>query len=265
MNSEVIPGSEITLTHLLNQYRSGLENFIGISFPTIMAYNEHAALPHYSATPESDLLIDRDGILLVDSGGQYLDGTTDITRTISLGNPTARQKKDFTLVLKGMIKLATAVFPSGTYGYQVDVLARQYLWENGLNYGHGTGHGVGFCLNVHEGPQRISVAAGNDKEAFLKPGMVVSDEPAVYREGEYGIRTENLLLCYEDEETEFGKFNRFSTLSLCYIDTTLIERSLLDRKEISWLNDYHREVYLKISPHLNTEEQKWLKVKTSEI
>jgi Xaa-Pro aminopeptidase len=262
-DNELIPMSELSLSKRLDQERAALESFIGTSFPTIVAYNEHAALPHYTATAETDLVIGSNGILLVDSGGQYLDGTTDITRTISLGNSTAKQKKDFTLVLKGMINLATASFPSGTFGNQLDILARKYLWENGLNYGHGTGHGVGFCLNVHEGPQRISMSAENDKGAYLTPGMVVSDEPAVYREGEYGIRTENLLLCYEDEETEFGKFNRFNTLSLCYIDTSLIEFSMLDKKEVEWLNEYHREVYAKISPHLREDEEKWLKMKTT--
>ncbi len=261
-DNDLIPMSELSLTHRLDHERSLLENFIGISFPTIVAYKEHAALPHYTATPGSDLLIGTDGILLVDSGGQYLDGTTDITRTITLGKPTGKQKRDFTLVLKGMISLATASFPEGTYGYQIDILARKFLWEDGLNYGHGTGHGVGFCLNVHEGPQRISTTADNDKGAWLKPGMVISDEPAVYREGEYGIRTENLLLCFEDEETEFGKFNRFNTLSLCYIDTSLIEIAMLTNREVGWLNDYHKEVYAKISPLLNSYEADWLKLKT---
>ncbi len=259
------PMTELSLTAELNRMRSEQRNFICISFSTIMAYNEHAALPHYTATPETDVMIGNDGILLVDSGGQYLDGTTDVTRTICLGKPTGKQKKDFTLVLKGMIALATASFPAGTFGYQLDALARKSLWQSGLNYGHGTGHGVGYCLNVHEGPHRISPLAGTDKESYLKPGMIVSDEPGVYREGEYGIRTENLLLCYEDEETESGKFNRFTTLSLCYIDTSLVDITLLDRDEITWLNTYHTEVFEKLSPHLTPEEQEWLKSKTNEI
>jgi Xaa-Pro aminopeptidase len=203
--------------------------------------------------------------LLIDSGGQYLDGTTDITRTISIGLSTARQKKDFTLVLKGNINLALAKFPIGTKGFHLDILAREALWENGLNYGHGTGHGVGFCLNVHEGPQNIGQAAGSSSKAIIEPGMVISDEPAIYREGEYGIRIENLLLCYENEETEFGKFLRFETLSLCYIDKNLIDISLLDKREISWLNAYHAEVYEKLSPFLSGEEKNWLKEKTSAI
>ena len=153
-------------------------------------------MPHYSATKESDIQIGASGILLIDSGGQYLDGTTDITRTISMGRSTDVQKRDFSLVLKGMINLALAKFPAGTKGYQLDLLARKALWENGLNYGHGTGHGVGFCLNVHEGPQNISQGGGRDSKTVIEPGMLISDEPAIYREGEYGIRIENLILCF---------------------------------------------------------------------
>ena len=222
--------SELSLAEKLTHFRSEQENYLGPSFSAIVAFREHGALPHYSATTDTDSEIGSDGILLVDSGGHYLDGTTDITRTIVLGRPTSQQKRDFTLVLKGMIGLSMAKFPDKTKGSQLDILARKSLWENGLNYGHGTGHGVGFCLNVHEGPQSISPVA--DDSIFIKPGMVISDEPAIYREGEYGIRIENLLLCYEDEETEFGKFLKFDTLSLCYIDTSLIDNSLLDDSEI---------------------------------
>jgi len=255
--------SELTIIEKLNSLRSEQENYICPSFATIAAYNEHGALPHYSATPGSDSILGDGGILLVDSGGQYLDGTTDITRTITLGIPTAQQKKDFTLVLKGTINLALARFPSGTKGFQLDILARKALWDSGMNYGHGTGHGVGFCLNVHEGPQNIGTGAGPGSQIILEPGMLLSDEPAVYREGEYGIRVENLILCYEDEETEFGRFLKFDTMSLCYIDKSLIETSLLDKKEINWLNLYHAEVYDKLSPRLTPEENKWLKEKTS--
>lgn len=261
-NTGKVQMTELSLTSKLNILRAQQDNFLCLSFRSIVAFNEHGALPHYSATPESDSPITDNGLLLIDSGSQYLDGTTDITRTVSTGNPTNGQKKDFTLVLKGMISLATSKFPSGTYGYQLDSLARRYLWENGLNYGHGTGHGVGYCLNVHEGPQRISAVAGNDPESYLRPGMIVSDEPAIYREGMYGIRTENLLLCYEDEETEYGKFLGFETLSLCYIDKDLIDLSMLTPEEISWLNNYHAEVYEKIHPYLSPEVQLWLKEKT---
>jgi len=257
------PISELSLADKLNDLRSEQENYLGPSFSTIAAYNKHGALPHYSATPESDFILETDGILLLDSGGQYLDGTTDITRTIAIGEPTAQQKRDFTYVMKGTINLALAKFPAGTKGYQLDILARKALWENGLNYGHGTGHGVGFCLNVHEGPQNIG--AGSGSATIIKPGMLISDEPAIYREGEYGIRIENLILCYEDEETEFGHFLKFDTLSLCYIDKFLIDTSLLDQREIGWLNSYQAEVYDKLSPHLTEQEMLWLKEKTSKL
>jgi Xaa-Pro aminopeptidase len=264
-NLGIIPMSEVSLTEKLNQLRSEQDNFLGLSFPTITAYNDHAAFPHYSAVAATDSIIGQGGILLFDSGSQYLDGTTDITRTISLGNPTLQQKRDFTMVLKGMISLATVKFPLGTFGYQLDILARKALWNNGLNYGHGSGHGVGFCLNVHEGPQSISPVAGNDPRNYIRPGVLISDEPAIYRKGEYGIRTENLIVCYEDEETDFGRFLRFDTVSLCYIDTSLIEKTLLDAEELLWFNNYHTEVYEKLSPHLTLEEKDWLKEKTEPI
>lgn len=253
--------SELSLADKLNDLRSEQENYLGPSFSTIVAFNRHGALPHYSATPESDFVLETDGILLLDSGGQYLDGTTDITRTIAIGEPTAQQKRDFTRVMKGTINLALAKFPSGTKGYQLDILARKALWENGLNYGHGTGHGVGFCLNVHEGPPNIGFGSGS--ATIIEPGMLISDEPAIYREGEYGIRIENLILCYEDEETEFGHFFKFDTVSLCYIDKSLIDISLLDQREIDWLNSYHEEVYEKLSLHLSVAEKNWLQEKTA--
>ena len=230
-----------------------------------MALNEHSALPHYSATADSDSVITPEGILLIDSGGQYLNGTTDITRTIALGRPTLKQIKDFTLVLKGNISLAMAKIPVGTKGTQIDILARKPLWEHGLNFGHGTGHGVGFCLNVHEGPQSISPGDSAETRTTIEAGMLTSDEPAVYREGEYGIRIENLILCYEDEESEFGKFLKFDTISLCYIDKSLIDSKLLDQKEIEWLNNYHADVYEKLNPYLNEEARSWLKAKTESI
>lgn len=264
-NSGLIPMSELSLTKRLSDFRSEQENFLGPSFSTITAFGAHGALPHYSATQETDSVIGLEGILLIDSGGQYLDGTTDITRTISLGMPTTKQKRDFTLVLKGNINLALAKFPSGTRGYQLDLLARKALWEQGMNYGHGTGHGVGFCLNVHEGPHSIGPGAGTDPKSVIEPGMLFSDEPAIYREGEYGIRTENLMICYEDEESEFGQFLRFHTVSLCYIDKTLIDPALLEPKEIEWLNAYHAEVYEKLSPKLIHEEKQWLKDKTTPL
>jgi Xaa-Pro aminopeptidase len=260
-----VPMSELSLTEKINHLRSYQKDNIGPSFSTIVAYNAHAALPHYSATSETDSVIGSSGILLVDSGGQYPGGTTDITRTISFGEPTDKQKTDFTLVLKGTINLSMIKFPYGTKGYQIDMAARRSLWENGLNYGHGTGHGVGFCLNVHEGPQGISFGVNAFSQTVIEPGMLISDEPGLYREGEYGIRIENLVLCYEDEVTEFGKFLKFHTVSLCYIDKSLIDISLLDKKEITWLNTYHKEVFEKLSPHMNEDEKLWLREKTKKL
>ncbi|HUX97831.1 MAG TPA: aminopeptidase P family protein [Bacteroidales bacterium] len=254
--------TELSIAVILEELRSLQENYLGPSFRTIAAFNEHGALPHYTATTDTNSKISGNGILLIDSGGQYLDGTTDITRSIAIGRVSDLQKKDFTLVLKGMISLATAKFPAGTKGVQLDIMARKALWEHGLNYGHGTGHGVGFCLNVHEGPQSISPGVNPDSKNVIEPGMLISDEPAVYRVGEYGIRTENLILCYEDEETEFGRFLRFDTVSLCYIDKKLIDKSLLEPKEIEWLNRYHSEVYDNLSPHLTPDEKEWLMHKT---
>jgi Xaa-Pro aminopeptidase len=264
-NSSLIPISELSVAVKLNELRSEQEYFLGPSFSTIAAWNEHGALPHYSATIDSDFIIGEKGLFLLDSGGQYLDGTTDITRTIAVGRPASQQKRDFTLVLKGAIALACAKFPAGTKGCQLDILARKALWEQGLNFGHGTGHGVGFCLNVHEGPQNISPVIPADAKTVIEPGMLISDEPAIYREGQYGIRTENLLLCFEDEETEFGQFLRFDTVSLCYIDKSLIDTSLLEQHEIDWLNSYHAEVYDKLSPYLTADERNWHKEKTRQL
>lgn len=257
--------TELSLAGKLTGFRSQQEGFLCESFTPIVAYNEHGALPHYSATADSDLVIGDSGILLVDSGGQYLNGTTDITRTVAIGKPTSEHKKDFTLVLKGNIGLAMAKIPSGTKGIQLDILAREALWQNGLNYGHGTGHGVGFCLNVHEGPVSIGPGDNAESKTVVEPGMLLSNEPAVYREGKYGIRIENLMLCYEDEETEFGQFLKFDTVSLCYIDKSLIDITLLDHREIDWLDGYHAEVYEKLSPFLEEDERIWLKKKTEPI
>lgn len=262
MNKGKIPMTEHTLSVMISQLRSEADGFVCLSFDPIVAFNEHSALPHYSPSSGCATVIREDGILLVDTGSHYLGGTTDITRTIALGKPTEQQKTDFTLVLKGHISLARSKFPAGTKGYQLDILARQFLWEQGLNYGHGTGHGVGHCLNVHEGPHNISPAANN---TAIEPGMVLSNEPAVYREGEYGIRTENLMVCYEDEETAFGTFLKFDTLSLCYIDKKLIDRNLLSNDELLWINSYHTMVYEKLGPLLNSEEKNWLWEKTCDL
>lgn len=257
--------TELGLAKMLEELREAQEGFVSLSFATIMALDEHAALPHYNATEETDSVLSGPCILLVDSGSHYFEGTTDITRTVAIGSPSTNQKKDFTLVLKAMIGLSSAIFAEGTTGVQLDMLARKFLWEQGLDYGHGTGHGVGHCLNVHEGPQRISPSARADETNRILPGMVVSDEPAIYREGKYGIRTENLLICCEHEENEFGRFFRFSTLSLCYIDTSLTDTSLLSTSEIQWLNDYHDEVFRKLSPWLSGEEREWLRMKTAPV
>ena len=254
--------TEISAAEKLTALRAEQPQYIMDSFGTICGYAEHGAIVHYSATPETDATLKPEGLLLIDSGAQYLDGTTDITRTIALGEPTEQMKKDFTRVLKGTISLAKSKFPAGTRGSQIDILARKALWDSGINYLHGTGHGIGHCLNVHEGPQSIRM---EENPVTLKPGMVISDEPAMYRTGEYGIRTENMILVREDSETEFGKFLGFDTLTLCFIDTSLIIIPMLSVREHAWLNKYHQMVYDKISPFLDEEEKAWLKEKTTEI
>jgi len=265
---ENIPGgsvTELSASAKLESLRMEQDDCLGLSFTTIAAYNDHAASPHYSPTPDTDVIISNSGIFLLDSGGQYLGGTTDITRTVATGEPTEKMKSDFTLALKGTIDLAMARFPYGTKGYQIEMLARQALWNNALNFGHGTGHGVGYCLNVHEGPQTIGTGASGDLRTFMMPGMLTSDEPAIYREGEYGFRTENLILCVEDMISEYGTFLKFETVTLCYIDSRLIDTGLLTEEELRWLNDYHEEVYRKLSPGLNNKEKTWLKSKTARL
>lgn len=254
--------TEISASEKLTSLRAEQPQYIMDSFGTICGYADHGAIVHYSATPESDATLEPNGLLLIDSGAQYLDGTTDITRTIALGEATEQMKKDFTRVLKGTISLAKSRFPEGTRGSQIDILARKALWDAGINYLHGTGHGIGHCLNVHEGPQSIRM---EENPVKLKPGMVMSDEPAMYRAGEYGIRTENMIIVREDSETEFGKFLGFYTLTLCYIDTSLVIIPMLSVRERAWLNRYHQMVYDKLSPHLNEEEKAWLREKTAEI
>lgn len=257
--------TEISASEKLRYFRSEQKGFFDESFAPISAYNAHAALPHYSATPGTDVELKPGGIYLIDSGGQYFGGTTDITRTISLGQPTQQQKDDFTLALRGTIDLAMARYPYGTKGFQLDCIARKPLWDKHMNYGHGTGHGVGYFLNVHEGPQTIGTSASGDISTVLTPGMLTSDEPAFYREGKYGFRTENLILVAEDEETEYGRFLKFETVTLCPIDTKLINKDLMDKKEVDWLNKYHLEVYEKLAPYLSENETSWLKKQISEI
>ncbi|PKQ64135.1 hypothetical protein BZG01_14735 [Labilibaculum manganireducens] len=254
--------TEFTVMGKLKEFRSLQKNFKGESFGSIVGYKDHGAHPHYSTTPESDVEIKAEGLLLIDSGGQYLDGTTDITRTIPMGELNEEEKTDFTLVLKGMIQLAMAKFPKGTRGCNLDILARQALWNRGKNYGHGTGHGVGCFMNVHEGPQSIRQEI---KDQALLPGMITSDEPGFYREGFYGIRHENLILCCQEETTQFGEFLSFETITLCHFETKGIIYELLTPEERQWLNNYHQKVYDILSPELDESHQNWLKEKTKAI
>jgi len=254
--------TEYSIAEKLMEFRSKQPRYKGISFFPIVGYKEHGAIVHFHVTPENALPVEKDGFLLFDSGGQYLDGTTDITRTVALSELTAKQRKDFTLVLKGMIGLTQAKFPTNTGGYHLDILARQYLWQNGLNYGHGTGHGVGYFLNVHEGPMSIRQEF-NDRP--IEAGMVLSNEPALYRPGEYGLRTENLIVCRKSESNEFGDFLEFDTLTLCPIDTTAIDKAILTDKEADWLNNYHARVYYELSPLLSEELRLFLEEFTKAI
>ena len=256
------PVNEYEAALQLHSFRSGIEGFRGESFETISAYGPNAALPHY-VTPESGSAeLDARGLYLCDSGGQYLFGTTDITRTIPLGPCSQLEKEDYTLVLKGHIDLAKAVFPSGTAGCQIDALAREPLWASKRNFGHGTGHGVGFYLNVHEGPQDIRQ---NFNRQPLVPGMITSNEPGIYREGKYGIRHENLVLCVDAGTNDFGQWCRFETLTLCHLDTSIVIKELLDASEIEWLNVYNAKVFQTLSPRLPSEIAQWLRNKTLPI
>ncbi|MBP5562223.1 MAG: aminopeptidase P family protein [Muribaculaceae bacterium] len=255
---QAVPGGNVTeldvAAHAIEE-RSREEYYRGDSFEMIAGYKEHGAIVHYSATPDSAATLAPDGLFLIDTGGQYLDGTTDITRTITLGNPTEQERHDYTLVLKGHLALARAQFPVGTCGVQLDALARMPLWLEGLGYGHGTGHGVGHFLGCHEGPHSIRT---NLNPVALRPGMVTSDEPGLYKAGEYGIRIENLLLVVEGEENEFGHFLRFENLTLFPYDSRLIDLRMLTPDEVEQINAYHRLVYERLSPALTAEEQAWL-------
>ncbi len=257
--------TELSASAKLEVFRSSQKGFKGISFGSISAFGANSALPHYSPTNESDTPIDGSNLYLIDSGGQYLDGTTDITRTICLGEPSKEQIEDFTLVLKGHISLATATFPQGTTGHQLDLLARQFLWQKGKDYGHGTGHGVGFFLNVHEGPQGISANLRETAVYPIQAGMLISNEPGFYIEGKYGIRIENIILCKQKQTTEFGNFLQFETVSYCPIELSLIDKQMLSDKEISWLNAYHKRTYELLSPYANDSLKTWLQEKTRSI
>lgn len=251
--------TEAELADQLADFRSQQEHYVGESFPAIVGYQANGAIIHYRPRHGSSATIKPEGILLLDSGGQYLDGTTDITRTVALGETTAEQRRNFTLVLKGYIALDRTQFPTGTAGGQLDAFARQFLWQHGLNYGHGTGHGVGFFLNVHEPPQGFATSVVTSRgSTAIEPGMLTSNEPGFYKNGHYGIRIENLILCIEKEKTEYGDFLGFEALTLFPIDTRLIETDLLSPEEIEWLNAYHQRVEATLSPQLNEEERKWM-------
>lgn len=256
------PLTEIGVADILLRNRKQSDMFFDLSFDTIAGFGPHGAIVHYSATPESSSTLTPDNLLLIDSGANYFDGTTDITRTITLGNPTDAQRRDFTLVMKGHIAVAKAIYPEGTRGAQLDALARINLWKEGLSYLHGTGHGVGHFLTVHEGPQSIRL---NDTLAPLTPGMITSNEPGLYREGEYGIRCENLVLTTEAFTTDFGRFYRFETLTLCPFDTQLFDTSIMTDEEITWINEYHSQVCQQLIPLLDAPAQEWLIAKTQPI
>ena len=253
------PLTEVSVARQLLEVRARDERFMGESFKTIAGFGAHGAIVHYGATEETDVPITVPGLLLLDSGGQYLDGTTDITRVVPLGPAPEQAIIDYTTVLKAHIALATAEFPEGTSGPQLDTIARSVLWRSGMTYGHGTGHGVGYFLNVHEGPQRI----GAQPQAVpLETGMFISNEPGVYRTGEHGIRIENLVLVQEGRTTGFGKFLRFETITLCHLEPDLIDIRLLDKRELDWLNGYQTRVFEALGPHLSPNEQQWLRRKT---
>tara|TARA_B100001121_G_C18699937_1_gene627024 strand:+ start:537 stop:2348 length:1812 start_codon:yes stop_codon:yes gene_type:complete len=254
---------EIEVSRKLFKSREKNKNFIGLSFPTIAGTGPNGAIVHYRPSKLNNREIKYGDLLLMDSGAQYFEGTTDVTRTIAIGEPDKEKKVKFTKVLKGHINLATVVFPYGTTGHQLDILARKFLWDDGLDYDHGTGHGVGSCLNVHEGPQSISKRSNN---VILEEGMIISNEPGFYKEGEYGIRIENLILVKEKYIPNSNiKFLNFETLTLAPIDLSLIDIDLLEQKEIKWINEYHRNVYKQVSSSLSTKVAEWLKEETKEI
>ena len=254
--------TEISLDERLTALRTEQPKFKGISFDTIVGYEEHGAIVHYEATPETDIPVEPHGLVLIDSGAQYLDGTTDITRTIALGEITEEQRRVYTLVLKGHIQLDMCRFPAGACGSQLDAIARVPMWREGYNYMHGTGHGVGSYLNVHEGPHQIRMEW---RPAPLQAGVTVTNEPGIYLEGKFGVRIENTLLIVPAETTEFGDFFKFETLTLAPIDTTPIVLEMLSAEEREWLNNYHCRVYESLSPHLTEGEKGWLRVATLPI
>jgi Xaa-Pro aminopeptidase len=264
--------SELDVDSMLIEVRSRQPHYVSPSFPTIAGFNENGALPHYRATPEKFSYLDvaegEGGLLLIDSGAQYQNGTTDITRVVGIGQVNAEHKRDFTTVLKAHIALARANFPDGIASPLIDAICRAPLWQAQMDYGHGTGHGVGYFLNVHEGPQVIAYSASTPKERAMKVGMISSNEPGLYREGKWGIRIENLVVntpVANPTETEFGQFLHFETITYCPIDTRLIEPSLLDQVEIDWLNSYHSQVYAELNDRVEGAALEWLTERTKAI
>jgi Xaa-Pro aminopeptidase len=254
--------TELSAAAQLKEFRAAQDGFAGVSFNTIGGYKAHGALPHYAATSESDSEILQEGLFLVDSGGQYHYGTTDITRMIALGNNTEEEKTDYTLVLKAMIEGSKTFFPKGSFGYQIDAICRKPLWDYKINYGHGTGHGIGFYLNVHEGPQ---VFNATNTAVAIDLGMITSIEPGIYRPGKHGVRIENLVLTIPAQVNEFEEFYAFETLTLALIDTSLVKKDLLEASHIAWLNNYNQTVFEKLSPALSADEAAWLKNKCQAI
>jgi len=259
------PINEVDIDTRITAARARRPNFVSASFSTIAGFNSNGAIMHYRAEEGSCATIEGDGLLLIDSGGQYLGGTTDITRVIPVGTPSAAQMRDYTLVLKGLINLSATRFPRGTRAPMLDAIARAPIWAAGIDYGHGTGHGVGYFLNVHEGPQTISPSAPPDPHTAMEIGMITSIEPGIYRPGRWGIRIENLVLNQHVETSEFGEYLGFETLTLCPIDTRCLDRALLRADEIAWLNDYHATVRARLTPHVEGPAFEWLMQRTEAI
>ena len=257
--------TELTIDERLTAARASRPDFVSLSFNTIAAFNANGAMPHYHATEQAHALIEGDGLLLVDSGGQYLGGTTDITRMVPVGQVSDEQKRDCTRVLKGVIALSKAHFPRGILSPLLDSIARAPLWADGVDYGHGTGHGVGYFLNVHEGPQVIAYQAAPAPQTAMQPGMITSIEPGTYKPGRWGVRIENLVLNREAGSSEFGTFLKFETLTMCPIDTRCLEPSLLTRDEVEWLDAYHAEVRERLGPLLDGDALEWLKARTEPV
>jgi Xaa-Pro aminopeptidase len=257
--------TELDIDREIAAARARRPHFVSPSFGTIAGFNANGAIIHYRASEQSHAVIEGDGLLLIDSGGQYLGGTTDITRVVAVGTPQAAQRRDVTLVLKGLIALSSARFPRATRSPMLDALARAPLWAEGLDYGHGTGHGVGYFLNVHEGPQSISASAMPEPHTAMEAGMITSIEPGLYRPGHWGVRLENLALAVDAGSTEFGDTLRFETLTLCPIDTRCLEPALLRADELAWLNDYHTQVRARLSPHVDGAALTWLNERTKEL